>query len=162
MGRTQNPHPYTVILQKDMGENRSPCNTALGFRTAHCLIIWVSFAPMPSLKTYLQDTKVRRYQHGSSRKTQKTLKCSFQKSKVCLPIAAKKREECLSHIPTGMKAKSAILFSMFWTILSRPLVRKVPELVRTLHVKDISKVCNCKPITRIHKRKSKLHLCKAN
>jgi len=34
-----------------------------------------------------------------------------------------------------MKLKSAIFFSIFLTILSRPLGRKVPELVRTLHVK---------------------------
>lgn len=38
-----------------------------------------------------------------------------------------------SHIPTGMKVKSAILFSMVRTTLSRPLAKKVPELVRTLY-----------------------------
>lgn len=36
------------------------------------------------------------------------------------------------YIPTGMKVKSAILFSMVRTILSCPLWRNVPELVRTL------------------------------
>lgn len=38
----------------------------------------------------------------------------------------------LSHIPTGIKVKSAILCSMVLMILSRPLARNVPELVRTL------------------------------
>ena len=41
------------------------------------------------------------------------------------------------YVPTGIKVKSAILFSIFLTILSRPLARKVPELVRTLNVKGI-------------------------
>ena len=38
----------------------------------------------------------------------------------------------LHHIPTGMKVKSAILFSMFLIILSWPLFKNAPELVRTL------------------------------
>jgi hypothetical protein len=38
----------------------------------------------------------------------------------------------LNFIPTGMKVKSAILFSTSLTILSRPLLRNIPELVRTL------------------------------
>lgn len=38
-------------------------------------------------------------------------------------------------IPTGIKAKSAILFSMFLMILSRPLFKNIPELVRTLQKK---------------------------
>lgn len=36
------------------------------------------------------------------------------------------------YIPTGIKVKSAILFSMVLITLSRPLARNVPELVRTL------------------------------
>ena len=36
------------------------------------------------------------------------------------------------YVPTGMNVKSAILFSIALMILSRPLGRNVPELVRTL------------------------------
>jgi len=43
-------------------------------------------------------------------------------------------------IPTGMKVKSAILLSIFWIILSCPLFRNIPELVRTLQEGDISRV----------------------
>lgn len=39
----------------------------------------------------------------------------------------------LGLLPTGMKVKSAILFSMSLIVLSRPLARNVPELVRTLY-----------------------------
>lgn len=42
-----------------------------------------------------------------------------------------------NHIPTGMNVKSAILFSMVWMILSCPLLRNMPELVRTLKKKNI-------------------------
>ena len=35
-------------------------------------------------------------------------------------------------IPTGIKVKSEILFSIVLMTLSRPLARNVPELVRTL------------------------------
>jgi len=41
------------------------------------------------------------------------------------------------HIPTGMKVKSAILFSIALTILSCPLWRNMPELVRTLHTRTL-------------------------
>nr|ACU20030.1 unknown [Glycine max] len=37
-----------------------------------------------------------------------------------------------SPFSSGMKVKSAILFSIFWTILSFPLFKNIPELVRTL------------------------------
>lgn len=37
-------------------------------------------------------------------------------------------------IPTGIKEKLAILFSMLLIILSRPLLRNIPELVRTLQL----------------------------
>ena len=38
----------------------------------------------------------------------------------------------LNYLPMGMNVKSAILFSMFLMILSCPLFRNIPELVRTL------------------------------
>lgn len=41
----------------------------------------------------------------------------------------------MAYLPTGMKVKSAILFSIVCTTLSRPLFRNIPELVRTLHAK---------------------------
>lgn len=40
-------------------------------------------------------------------------------------------------VPTGMKVKSAILFSMSLMILSRPLLKNIPELVRTLQIRDV-------------------------
>ena len=40
----------------------------------------------------------------------------------------------LNLIPTGMNVKSAILFSISLTILSCPLLRNIPELVRTLQI----------------------------
>jgi len=40
------------------------------------------------------------------------------------------------YIPTGIKVKSAILFSIFLTVLSCPLTKKVPELVRLLNGKE--------------------------
>jgi hypothetical protein len=43
------------------------------------------------------------------------------------------------NLPTGIKVKSAILFSIFLTILSCPLSIKVPELVLTLNTKVICK-----------------------
>lgn len=42
----------------------------------------------------------------------------------------------LSPIPIGKKVKSASLFSMSLTILSRPLAKNVPELVLTLNAKN--------------------------
>jgi len=45
--------------------------------------------------------------------------------------------------PTGIKVKSAILFSIFFTILSAPLLRKAPELVRSLNTKWICKHKTC-------------------
>lgn len=50
----------------------------------------------------------------------------------------KKEAKGRKYVPIGIKVKSAILFSMFLTILSRPLARNVPELVLTLNVKGIS------------------------
>lgn len=44
----------------------------------------------------------------------------------------------LNYIPAGMKVKSAILFSISLIVLSRPLGRNVPELVRTLQIKGIT------------------------
>lgn len=43
-------------------------------------------------------------------------------------------------VPTGMKVKSAILFSIFWIVLSFPLFKNIPELVRTLQTGDTSRV----------------------
>ena len=39
-------------------------------------------------------------------------------------------------IPTGINVKSAIRFSMSLMILSRPLLKNIPELVRTLQKGD--------------------------
>lgn len=47
----------------------------------------------------------------------------------------KKKFKWWDYLPTGIKVKSEIRFSISLTILSRPLARKVPELVRTLHAK---------------------------
>lgn len=43
------------------------------------------------------------------------------------------KHQLLHLLPTGMKVKSASLFSMSLIILSWPLLRNIPELVRTLH-----------------------------
>jgi hypothetical protein len=45
------------------------------------------------------------------------------------------QKEERKNVPTGMKVKSAILFSILLIILSCPLMIKVPELVRTLNIK---------------------------
>jgi len=47
--------------------------------------------------------------------------------------------KCIKNTPTGIKVKSAILFSIFLRILSCPLLIKVPELVRALYAKEICK-----------------------
>lgn len=48
-------------------------------------------------------------------------------------INNKYRGQEINSLPTGRKVKLAIFFSMFLIILSRPLAKNVPELVRTLH-----------------------------
>lgn len=40
------------------------------------------------------------------------------------------------NIPTGTWVKSAILFSIFLTVLSRPLAKRVPKLVLSLNSKE--------------------------
>jgi len=45
--------------------------------------------------------------------------------------------------PAGIKVKSAILFSIFFIILSLPLLRKAPELVRSLNTKWVCKHKAC-------------------
>jgi hypothetical protein len=47
------------------------------------------------------------------------------------------------NVPTGIKVTSDILFSIFLTILSYPIGRKVPELVRTLNTKEKCKQKVC-------------------
>lgn len=42
-------------------------------------------------------------------------------------------------LPAGRKVKSAIFFSIFLIILSRPLAKNVPELVRTLLIEGRGK-----------------------
>ena len=48
----------------------------------------------------------------------------------------------LSLIPAGIKEKSAILFSTSLTSLSRPLLKNIPELVRTLKKKMFTVLYN--------------------
>lgn len=64
------------------------------------------------------------------------------------------------HIPAGMKVKSAILFSMFLIILSRPLLRNIPELVRTLQNKTLWEGIYKKKWTSHFSLKNSLGLCK--
>ena len=53
---------------------------------------------------------------------------------IMLDVVGRNREEGkrLKNVPTGMKEKSESLFSIVLTVLSRPLGKNVPELVRTL------------------------------
>lgn len=51
-------------------------------------------------------------------------------------------------VPTGMKVKSAILFSMSLMILSRPLLKNIPELVRTLQIKMLSVLSGIELLTK--------------
>jgi len=50
-----------------------------------------------------------------------------------------RQAKCIKNAPTGIKVKSAILFSILLKILSCPLSIKVPELVRALNSKEICK-----------------------
>jgi len=56
-----------------------------------------------------------------------------------LVFLIKEKTKGRNNAPTGIKVKSAILFSIFLTISSPPLSRNAPELVRTLNAKGICK-----------------------